>query len=85
MAELYYGHRSRLYLDDLYNNPEYASEVIQEAVRKGEEELAGNGRILLRPSGTEALIRVMVEAGTQEQAEKVASDIAKIVEMTKNA
>lgn len=62
-----------------------ASEAIQEAVRKGEEELAGNGRILLRPSGTEALIRVMVEAGTQEQADKVANDIAKIVEMTKNA
>ena len=35
MAELYYGHRSRLYLDDLYNNPENASEVIQEAYNHG--------------------------------------------------
>ena len=35
MAELYYGHRSRLYLDDLYNNPQYASEVIQEAYNRG--------------------------------------------------
>ena len=35
MAELYYGHRSRLYLDDLYNNPQYTSEVIQEAYNRG--------------------------------------------------
>ena len=35
MAELYYGHRSRLYLDDLYKNPQYASEVIQEAYNQG--------------------------------------------------
>ncbi len=35
MAELYYGHRSRLYLDDLYNNPEYACEVITEAYNQG--------------------------------------------------
>lgn len=35
MAELYYGHRSRLYLDDLYNNPEYACEVIMEAYNQG--------------------------------------------------
>ena len=35
MAELYYGHRSRLYLDDLYNNPQYACEVIQEAYDQG--------------------------------------------------
>lgn len=60
------------------------SAPIQAAVQSGEEELAGEGRVLLRPSGTEALIRVMVEAKTQEQAEKVAKDIAKIVELTKN-
>lgn len=35
MAELYYGHRSRLYLDDLYNNPQNASEVIVEAYNQG--------------------------------------------------
>lgn len=35
MAELYYGHRSRLYLDDLYNNPQQTSEVIQEAYHRG--------------------------------------------------
>ena len=35
MAELYYGHRSRLYLDDLYNNPQNASEVINESYNQG--------------------------------------------------
>ena len=35
MAELYYGHRSRLYFDDLYKNPQNVSEVIQEAYNQG--------------------------------------------------
>ena len=35
MAELYYGHRSRLYLDDLYNNPQNISEVIIESYNHG--------------------------------------------------
>ena len=35
MAELYYGHRSRLYLDDLYNNPQNISEVIIESYNQG--------------------------------------------------
>ena len=35
MAELYFGHRSRLYLDDLYNNPQNISEVIIESYNRG--------------------------------------------------
>ncbi len=35
MAELYYGHRSRLYLDDLYNNPQATADVIVEAYNQG--------------------------------------------------
>lgn len=61
-----------------------ASEAVQAAIRDGEAALGGDGRILVRPSGTEALIRVMVEAGTQSQAEQVAQYVAKIVETTKN-
>ncbi len=61
-----------------------ASEAVQDAIRAGEAALGGDGRILVRPSGTEALIRVMVEAGTQAQAEQVAHAIAEIVETTKN-
>lgn len=58
--------------------------AVQAALRAGEEALGDDGRILLRPSGTEALIRVMVEAGTQERAERVAGEIAKIVETAQN-
>jgi hypothetical protein len=35
MAELYYGHRSRLYLDDLYSNPQNAADVIVESYKQG--------------------------------------------------
>ena len=41
-----------------------------------EADLAGAGRVLVRPSGTEPLVRVMVEAPTQEQAQQVADGIA---------
>lgn len=45
-----------------------------------EAELGETGRILLRPSGTEPLVRVMVEAATHEQAESVANRLADLVE-----
>ena len=48
-------------------------------VREREAALAGEGRILLRPSGTEALIRVMVEAKTVELAHEVATDLADFI------
>jgi phosphoglucosamine mutase len=41
-----------------------------------EDALAGTGRVLLRPSGTEPVVRVMVEAATRDQAEQVASRLA---------
>ena len=44
-----------------------------------EEQLAGCGRLLVRPSGTEPLIRVMVEAPTQEQADLLANQLADVV------
>lgn len=53
---------------------------LEPVMLEAEKLLAGEGRILLRPSGTEALIRVMVEAGTQELAETVAKKIADAVE-----
>ena len=49
------------------------------AVAEEEGALAGHGRVLLRPSGTEALVRVMVEAPSQEQAERVAQRLASVV------
>ena len=46
----------------------------------GEEKLAGDGRILLRESGTEPLIRVMAEAGTMELCNEVVDDIVAVLQ-----
>ena len=56
-----------------------SNEAIKSAVKKSEAELNGSGRVLLRASGTEALVRVMVEASTDTLASNVAEDLAKIV------
>ncbi|WIM97171.1 phosphoglucosamine mutase [Actinoplanes oblitus] len=53
-----------------------AAPTVQAAVALAEAELGETGRVLLRPSGTEPLVRVMVEAATEEQARAVASRIA---------
>lgn len=53
--------------------------VLQQAVRQAEVVLAGNGRVLLRPSGTEPVVRVMVEAANVEQAQQLADDLAAVV------
>ena len=52
-----------------------ASPELSEAVKREEEALAGAGRVLVRPSGTEALIRVMVEAKTTDVAQAVADPL----------
>ena len=54
-------------------------EVLAAAVAEAEAELAGTGRVLLRPSGTESLVRVMVEAATAERAQQVADRLAGVV------
>ena len=54
-------------------------DVIQDAVARHEAELGDSGRILLRPSGTEKLIRVMVEAREQHTADAIAHELAELV------
>jgi phosphoglucosamine mutase len=56
-----------------------ASAAVRQAVRDAESELGESGRILLRPSGTEQLVRVMVEAGTQQRADEIARRVAAVV------
>ena len=56
------------------------SPALREAIAKAEGELAGNGRVLIRPSGTEPLIRVMVEAGLLDTAERVTGFLTQTVE-----
>ena len=65
------------------NNKKYDYEKdvsIKEAIEELEKEFAGNGRVLIRPSGTEPLIRVMIEGEDQEYITKKAKEIAKLIE-----
>jgi phosphoglucosamine mutase len=56
-----------------------ASPDVRAAVADAEAELGEDGRILLRPSGTEQLVRVMVEAASQERAEQIARRLSEVV------
>jgi phosphoglucosamine mutase len=56
-----------------------ADDVVAAEVQAVEGELAGEGRVLLRPSGTEPLVRVMVEAATAEAAQTAADRLAAVV------
>ena len=56
-----------------------SDEELQQAVKAEEEALAGTGRVLLRKSGTEPVVRVMVEAAEQEQAQAVADRLVEVV------
>ena len=61
---------------DLYKE----DEEIQAEIQKLEEEFSGNGRVLIRPSGTEPLIRVMIEGEDQIYIQEKAQSLAKLIE-----
>ena len=61
---------------DLYNK----DEEIKSEIEKLEKEFSGNGRILIRASGTEPLVRVMIEGEDQEYIKEKATNLAKLIE-----
>ena len=77
----------RIYPQVLINskiNPDKKSEletdsVIQKEINKLKEEFKDNGRVLIRPSGTEPLVRVMIEGENQEYITKKAQDLANLI------
>ncbi|HTW11179.1 MAG TPA: phosphoglucosamine mutase [Solirubrobacteraceae bacterium] len=56
------------------------STAVREAIQAAEQTLSGRGRVLVRVSGTEPLIRVMVEAPSLEETERICSDLGATVE-----
>ena len=56
-------------------NPE-----IKNAIAELEKEFSGNGRVLIRPSGTEPLVRVMIEGKNKNEIEEKARKIANLIE-----
>ena len=56
------------------------SDRVKKAVRTAEVEMGNSGRVLLRPSGTEPLIRVMVEGSDMEQIQHFSESIAGVVQ-----
>ena len=56
-----------------------ASDMVKQMVEAAEEDLTGHGRVLIRPSGTEPLVRVMVEAEDEKDARSIADELAETV------
>lgn len=62
--------KKNIYLED--------AEIVEE-IKKIEESLNGRGRVLIRPSGTEPLVRVMLEGENQEEIDKIANNLANMI------
>ncbi|NLY45533.1 MAG: phosphoglucosamine mutase [Tissierella sp.] len=58
----------------------FEDEIIKTEIEKIEEMFHGQGRVVIRPSGTEPLVRVMIEGKNQEEITKIAKDLAQIIE-----
>ena len=57
-----------------------ASPDVEAAAARENEALSGRGRVLVRPSGTEPLVRVMVEAPSEDEAGEVAARLVGVVQ-----
>ena len=65
---------------DAYAN----DDEIKQEIEKLEKEFSGNGRVLIRPSGTEPLVRVMIEGQDKEYIKTKAESLAKLIEKKLN-
>lgn len=63
-----------------YKNSYMDFEEISREIKKIEDIMDGEGRVLIRPSGTEPLVRVMLEGKDQNQIDKLANKLAKLIE-----
>jgi phosphoglucosamine mutase len=57
-----------------------SAEAVWAAVEEQSKRLEGRGRVLVRPSGTEPLVRVMVEAPQENECQEIVDRLAKVVE-----
>lgn len=64
------GDKKNAYKDD---------KEVQAAIKAIEEETAGSGRVLIRPSGTEPLVRVMIEGSDIERIHQLAQELADLI------
>jgi len=69
-------------VSDVDKSRAHSDRAVATAVAEAEAELGNGGRVLLRPSGTEQLVRVMVEAESSHQAESVAQRLADVVKLS---
>lgn len=66
---------------EVYSKSDWeTNELIAAAIEAGREELGSDGRLLVRASGTEQLIRVMGEGPSEEQLERIVEDIASVID-----
>ena len=75
----YYYFKDSLGVDNLNRIKEQADEYIIAATQKAEMELMGDGRVLVRVSGTEPLVRVMLEGKDINHIQKLGEQIAEVV------
>ncbi|MFR2406959.1 MAG: phosphoglucosamine mutase, partial [Eubacterium callanderi] len=61
-------------------NDYLTDEIIQKRITEVEKHFDGQGRVLIRPSGTEPLVRVMIEGKDQLELNRIATDLAKLIE-----
>lgn len=58
----------------------YTDHTVKAAIDKAAAELGKEGRVIVRPSGTEPLLRVMVEGRDEGQIQRIAQEVAKVIQ-----